>query len=231
MHQSAMNTAKLFFDIYATEKNFPKGTKVLDVGSQDVNGSLKEVCPKFLTYMGVDFVAGKGVDIVLQDPYKMPFEDEHFDIIICSSVFEHSQMFWLLYLEIMRILKPKGIFYLNVPSTGEFHRYPVDCWRFYPDSANALVEWAKHNHFNPVLLESFICTQDSVFSDCVAVFLKDATHLSGYPKRILDVKKDFINGLDSRVVGFRNHTAATQDILKLQVIQQIATGQIKVNAF
>jgi len=120
---------------------------------------------------------------------------------------------------------------LNVPSTGEFHRYPVDCWRFYPDSANALVEWAKHNHFNPVLLESFICTQDSVFSDCVAVFLKDATHLSGYPKRILDVKKDFINGLDSRVVGFRNHTAATQDILKLQVIQQIATGQIKVNAF
>jgi len=106
MHQSAMNTAKLFFDIYATEKNFPKGTKVLDVGSQDVNGSLKEVCPKFLTYMGVDFVAGKGVDIVLQDPYKMPFEDEHFDIIICSSVFEHSQMFWLLYLEIMRILKP-----------------------------------------------------------------------------------------------------------------------------
>lgn len=230
MHPSAMNTAKLFFDTYVNSNPIYNG-KILDVGSQNVNGSLKDICPNFLTYTGVDFVVGKGVDIVLQDPYKMPFEDEQFDIIICSSVFEHSQMFWLLYLEIIRILKPSGVFYLNVPSTGEFHRYPVDCWRFYPDSAVALIEWAKRNHFNPALLESFVCTQDSVFSDFVAVFVKDAIHLTKYPKRILDVKKDFINGIDSRVAGFRNHTATTQDILKLHVIQQIASGQMKVNAF
>ena len=34
------------------------------------------------------------------------------------------------------------LFYLNAPSNGEFHRYPVDCWRFYPDAGGALGDLA-----------------------------------------------------------------------------------------
>jgi hypothetical protein len=29
-----------------------------------------------------------------------------------------------------------------VPSSGPEHRYPVDCWRFYPDGLVALAEFA-----------------------------------------------------------------------------------------
>jgi hypothetical protein len=35
------------------------------------------------------------------------------------------------------------------------HRHPVDCWRFYPDSAQALVQWINRNDTIIDLVESF----------------------------------------------------------------------------
>lgn len=46
-------------------------------------------------------------------------------------------------LEIARILKPHGICCIIAPSGGPEHRYPVDCWRFYPDGCAALARFAK----------------------------------------------------------------------------------------
>jgi len=173
MHQSALTFGKLFFDLYCRRR---KGATVIDIGSQDVNGSLRSVCPATLRYIGVDFVAGSNVDVVLEDAYSLPFEAESVDIVVSSSCFEHSEMFWVLFLEILRTLKPGGLFYLNVPSNGIFHRYPVDCWRFYPDSGEALVTWARRNGIGVRLLESFIGAQQPVaegWNDFVAVFVKE----------------------------------------------------------
>ena len=153
MHPSAFEFGMAFSDTYCKNRS---GIVIVDVGSQDVNGSLRDVFPDGTDYIGVDFCEGKGVDVVLDDPYKLPFEDGTIDVVVCSSVFEHSQFFWVLFLEIIRILKPEGLFYLNVPSNGYVHRYPVDCWRFYPDSGLALVEWAERNGYTPALLESFV---------------------------------------------------------------------------
>lgn len=72
-------------------------------------------------------------------------------------------------LEIIRILKPNGLLYLNAPTTGSFHRFPVDCWRFYPDSGSALVRWAERNDYKPALLESFVQVGGE-FQDFVGVF-------------------------------------------------------------
>src|ERR1035437_5767786 len=182
MHPTAMLHGRLFFQTYATK--IPAAV-VVDIGAQDVNGSLRAVCPLTCKYIGVDFVAGKGVDVVLEDPYKLPFEDASVDIVVSSSCLEHSEMFWVVFLEILRVLKPAGLCYLNVPSNGEFHRYPVDCWRFYPDSGNALVTWARRNDYPTVLLESFTGNQANTgepglqqWSDYIAVFLKDAAQIS-----------------------------------------------------
>jgi SAM-dependent methyltransferase len=154
MHLSAMNNCKSFFQTYAEFFPSDKSTKVVEIGSQDVNGSLRSVAPDAFDYIGVDFQAAKGVDVVLTDPYSLPFASESVDMVLSSSCFEHSEMFWLVLLEIMRVLKPRGLFYLNVPSAGSFHRYPVDCWRFYPDSGRALVQWSKRSGGNAELLES-----------------------------------------------------------------------------
>jgi SAM-dependent methyltransferase len=159
MHPTAISNCKSFFDAYASSFSSQPKVKVIEIGSQDVNGTLRSTIPSSFEYVGVDFVEGKNVDVVLEDPYKLPFESESADIVLSSSCFEHSEMFWLVFLEIMRVLKPKGLFYLNVPSNGWFHRHPVDCWRFYPDSGRALVSWAKRNSINAALLESYTSLQ------------------------------------------------------------------------
>ena len=188
MHTSAKLNAQRFFDNYAPF--FPDGTVVVDLGSQDVNGSLREVCPTRFRYTGIDFQAGKNVDVVMTDPYRVPLNDNSVDILISSSTFEHSQMFWLLFLDVLRVLKPNGLFYLNVPSNGAFHRHPWDCWRFYPDSAMALVEWAKRNNLNPAAIESWwsATSYDGHWNDHVSVFLKDVQYLSRYPSTMVYTK-------------------------------------------
>ena len=188
-----MANAGLFFQTYMPAG---AGKQVIEVGAQDVNGSLRQVAPAGATYIGVDFVPGKGVDVVLDDPYKLPFADASADACISSSVFEHSEMFWLLFLEMLRIVKPDGLVYLNAPSNGDFHRYPVDCWRFYPDSGRALVRWARRSGYAPCMLESFVSDQyNDIWNDFVAVFVKDEAHAHRYPARMLERKADFANGL------------------------------------
>ncbi len=191
MHATAMSNGKLFFDTY-----LPTGgpAVVADIGAQDVNGSLKSVCPPSAQYVGLDFVAGKGVDVIMKDPYVLPLESNSVDVIVSSSCFEHSEMFWVLFLEIMRVLKPDGLFYLNVPSNGPFHQYPVDCWRFYPDSGRALVTWAKRNGVPASLLESYTSAQSGdVWNDFVAVFVKDGACADRHPKRIVHGLRRFRN--------------------------------------
>lgn len=201
MHPSALNFGKLFFETYCANLD---GAVVYDVGAQNVNGSLRDVCLPHLGYVGVDFVEGNGVDIVLDDPYKLPFADSSLDVIVCSSCFEHSQFFWLVFLEMIRVLKPQGLLYLNVPSNGSFHRYPVDCWRFYPDAGRALEALAGREGYPTRLLESFVGgrSADSVESggawhDFVAVFVKDRQFESLFNARIVDRLNDYSNGYSS----------------------------------
>jgi len=233
MHLTAMKHGGLFFQTYAVK--FPSAM-VVDIGAQNVNGSLRDICPKNHEYIGVDFVAGNGIDIVLEDPYKLPFEDGSVDIVVSTSCFEHSEMFWVLFLEILRILKPKGLFYLNAPSNGSFHRYPVDCWRFYPDSGNALITWAKHNKHPSILLESFVGRQakagDSAveeWNDYVAVFLKDATLLSHFPDRILHQYRQFDNGYLHGSDGFLNRQGFPEDKLRLADLGKKVQGSISLS--
>ena len=98
-----------------------------------------------IDYVGIDIVKGENVDIVLDDPYKFPFEDKSVDVVISISVFEHTEFFWLTYLEILRVLKDDGLFFLNAPSNSKFHRHESDNWRFYPDSSLALQKWGEKN--------------------------------------------------------------------------------------
>lgn len=230
MHPTAFSWAQHFFTTYGQKE---AGT-VIDVGSQDVTGSLKSVCPPGTRYIGVDFVKGKGVDIVLDDPYRLPFGDGHADIVLSSSVFEHSEMFWLLFNEVLRVLKPTGLFYLNVPANGFVHRFPVDCWRFYPDSGRALVTWAKRSGFDPMLLESFVGDQggsagdEGTWNDFVAVFLKDRRFAGRYPKRILDTAANFTNGIRDGSETFLRPVDAPEDLAKLQVIAKLAKGELRL---
>jgi lipopolysaccharide biosynthesis protein/SAM-dependent methyltransferase/exonuclease VII small subunit len=198
MHQSALNYAKYFVDVYLGQIHADKPF-IVDIGSLNVNGSIKDVLPSHIEYLGLDFEKGKGVDRIVTDPYSLPVDDETADIVVCSSVYEHSEMFWLLYLECLRILKPDGLLYINCPSNGMMHRFPIDAWRFYPDSGKALEVWAEKCGLDSLLLESFVGNQlpdiglEGHWNDFVAIFLKDKKFESRYKHRISDKKTDLRN--------------------------------------
>jgi hypothetical protein len=173
MHQTALDAGRLFFECYWRE-GFDR---VLDVGASDVGGSfptLRAVAPPGATYIGADMVAGGGVDFVIGDPYSYPFPDGHFDAVVSTSCWEHDPMFWLTFLEGLRVLSSRGFLYVNAPSSGTYHCYPLDHWRFYPDAGVALELWGRRMLYPVRLIESFITDQKvHSFNDCVMVFTKD----------------------------------------------------------
>jgi SAM-dependent methyltransferase len=193
----------------------------VELGSQNVNGTLRDAFTgEYIRYTGIDFESGDGVDIVLEDPYKLPIEDNQADIVLCSSVLEHSELFWVSFLEMVRILKPGGVLYLNVPSNGNFHRHPVDCWRFYPDSGRALQKWAQLNNHNILLLESFTGDQHhDIWNDFVGVFLKESTsepyHLNTYNQRIVNYISDYTNAFVYGSDEIHNYSLDPEDRRKL----------------
>jgi SAM-dependent methyltransferase len=128
-------------------KYLPAGRlRILDVGSQimphQVNFKSHRQMLEGHEYIGLDITPGINVDVVLTNPYKFPFNDMEFDVVISSQTFEHIEYPWLTIREIARVLKPGGMCFIIAPAKAPRHRYPVDCYRYNPDGIEALGKWA-----------------------------------------------------------------------------------------
>ena len=152
MHYSAHLNAEKFYHKYC-EKNI-ENKKILDVGSYDVNGTMKPIFEKG-QYVGLDMESGPNVDVVGVS-HDIPFIGDEFDIVISSSCFEHDDMFWVSFQEMCRVLKPGGYMYIQAPSNGPYHGWPGDNWRFYIDSWKALEKWGKKLGYDVELVEHYI---------------------------------------------------------------------------
>jgi SAM-dependent methyltransferase len=214
MHLSAHLTGELFFQTY-TYSRVP--AVITEIGAAGPHPVLRSFAPAGSKYIGVDMIEDKNVDIVVTDPYVLPFADNSVDVVVSSSCFEHSEFFWLLFNDIMRALKPNGIFYLNVPSNGNFHRYPVDCWRFYPDSAKALCKWANRSGYNSTVLESFTTDQTSkdIWNDYIAVFLKNSDHVSDHPNRMIPSISNYTNGMTFESKDISRFQEFSEDVRRI----------------
>jgi SAM-dependent methyltransferase len=113
---------------------------VLEVGSYDVNGSVRDLFAG--PYIGVDMQAGPGVDRVM-DAHALDFPDSAFDVVVCCEMLEHDPAFWLSLAEMGRVLCPGGRLVVTARGNGfPEHRFPEDHWRFMPDSAKVLASLA-----------------------------------------------------------------------------------------
>lgn len=166
MHDTAMAIGTAFLSAYC--KNW---RTVVEIGSMDVNGSLRTACPEGVHYLGIDMEHGKSVDLVVRPGDPIPLRDEFCDAVISSSQLEHDDFFWETFLEFVRLVRPGGYVYINAPSAGPYHRYPNDNWRFYPDCGRALARWAVKKGHDVELIESFVAeNRKDVWNDFVAVF-------------------------------------------------------------
>ena len=132
MHTSSYQNMRVFVDKYLQNYKSKK-IKILDIGSQDINGSYK---PLFENgnweYKGLDICRGENVDIVVTNIYNWKeVRSNSYDVVISGQALEHIEYFWLTMYEISRVLKNEGLCCIIVPSSGPEHRYPKDCWRKY----------------------------------------------------------------------------------------------------
>lgn len=175
MHDTALEIGQLFFEVYAKQT-----CTIVELGSLDVNGALRTVAPQGASYVGLDMARGPGVDVVIKPDMPLPLQTDCADIVVSSSMFEHDDFFWNTFLEIVRIVRPGGAIYINSPSNGPYHRYPVDNWRFYPDAGKALQRWGRSQGHPLTLTESFVADRkNDVWNDFVAIFVKAETIAPG----------------------------------------------------
>ena len=173
MHDTALLTGKYFSELYGNQ-NF----KVVDIGGQDVNGSLRSFFESNqMDYISVDLFDHPSVDIVVKPYEKLPFESGSVDIVVSTSCFEHDPCFWITFKEMCRIVRLGGYIYINAPSNGSYHKYPGDNWRFYSDAGQALSFWSGkkmdiHEDVYPVkVVETFhVLPLEDHWIDFVAIF-------------------------------------------------------------
>jgi SAM-dependent methyltransferase len=204
MHKTAMQAGRLFFATYGK----PTGA-VLDVGSRDVNGTLRPWAGG-MTYVGLDIEQGPGVDIVSPPGDPFPFAPDTFDIVVTTSCFEHDQCFWSSFVEALRVMKPGGVLYMSAPSNGPYHGYPYDNWRFYPDAGRALSAWGRRSGYDVRLIESGTLRRDAdVWNDFIAVFQK--APFSSPAGRIVDATRGAMNIRRSKDGEIERFVDATED--------------------
>lgn len=110
------------------------GKLVLEVGAQDVNGSPREVIVPLgpANYRGVDFVGGKGVDVIMdvRDLTKY-FGQDGFDVVISTEMLEHAQDWRTAINQMKTVLRVGGLLVVTTRSKGfPYHGYPHDYWRY-----------------------------------------------------------------------------------------------------
>lgn len=136
-------------NLYAANREFwdtyvrPRPGRTLIVGSQ-VYKSREDRRAAFSDVLGVDMLAGPGVDRVLDLEEPLPDDIGRFAHIECRSVLEHSPRPWLLAANLERLLVKGGTLDLSAPFVWNVHAYPDDFWRFTVPAVRSLfpnVEW------------------------------------------------------------------------------------------
>lgn len=92
------------------------GSRVLDIGSMDVNGTNRPLFRK-CHYIGVDLGPGKNVDVVCPG-HRHDGPDNWFDVVISTECGEHDRYWVATIANAIRMLKPGGLLLYTCATTG-----------------------------------------------------------------------------------------------------------------
>jgi SAM-dependent methyltransferase len=135
MHESVM----AWVTEKATELGLRDCPSILEVGSYDVNGTVRPIFAQG-GYVGVDIAAGPGVDRVVQ-PTELPFDAVSFTLVVSTEMLEHAEFPAAVLSEMRRVLKPGGTLLLTTRSEGFGYHNPPDYWRFSETQMKDLLAW------------------------------------------------------------------------------------------
>lgn len=150
------NMACILFGARALKPDEVRGARVLEIGSIDVNGSLRPLFESWdpAEYVGIDVAEGPGVDRVCSAEHMAEQLGENsFDLVVATEIIEHVKDWRTVISNIKRVCKPGGVMLITTPSPGfPYHAYPHDFWRYetgdmrtiFEDCSVELLEQSRH---------------------------------------------------------------------------------------
>lgn len=158
-----MNVHCILFGAIQLKREEIEGKRVIEIGSCDVNGSLRPLFESYnpKEYIGVDISPGKGVDLICEaQDLAAKFGSRSFDVVISTELLEHVRDWRLVIHNIKDILKPSGKLLITTRSFGfVYHGYPFDFWRFQIEDMESIfkdfkIEKLEKDPENGVLLKA-----------------------------------------------------------------------------
>lgn len=84
--------------------------RILEIGSRNVNGSVRGLFPKAMEYVGIDLKPGDGVDVVADGGKWRPADGKTFDLVVSTECLEHTPFAEEICHTAFDVLKPGGVF-------------------------------------------------------------------------------------------------------------------------
>jgi SAM-dependent methyltransferase len=111
MHTEALDYTRQALD----RVGGPVGRHILEIGSLYINGGARDLCAGATSYLGLDRVAGPGVDLPID---ARDFDGQGaYDLVICNEVLEHEADPAVVIACAARALAPGGWLILTCAST------------------------------------------------------------------------------------------------------------------
>jgi SAM-dependent methyltransferase len=202
------NVSGIAFGEAVLTKEMIAGHDVLEVGSLDVNGSLRPYVESLgpARYIGVDIALGPRVDEVV-DASKLVdrFGPDAFDVVITTEMVEHIRDWRTVVHNLKGVVRPGGLLLVTTRSIGfPYHGFPYDFWRYEPEDMRAIFA-----DFEMVALE-----RDSASPGVFVLARKPALYK----------ERDAPIALYSIVAKRRRKQISDLDILLFRVSRSVPTG-------
>ena len=128
-----------------------KQAKVLEVGSLDINGSLRELFHD-CDYTGIDLQLGAGVDLACPG-HLLAFPTGRFDTVCSAECFEHNPFWRETLANMLRMTRPGGLLLISCATTG---RKEHGTTRTNPDASPFTVKarWDYYRNLTAPMLEA-----------------------------------------------------------------------------
>lgn len=136
MHQSVMDWVRAKKGEYGLDGPL----KILEVGSYNVNGSVRELFDQ-TNYTGIDIVRGPGVDEVRSSHALSPrWLSSTFDLVVSTEMLEHDRKPWESLAQMYTVLEAGGLLLVTARGNGFGEHNPPDRFRFMGQGFHDIIE-------------------------------------------------------------------------------------------
>lgn len=111
---------------HASYHLYPRPVRVVEIGSRNINGSVRGLFSDALQYRGLDLYEGPDVDIVANGATWQPARDERPDAVVCCEVLEHATTAADIVRNAVKMLRPGGTAIFTCAGAGRTPHSAID---------------------------------------------------------------------------------------------------------